>query len=89
VVRPYGQEKLVSIADQPSDFVRLAESAMLQRSQAQWLGKVDQFLSGMSWDRTWTKMAELEHDLAILKTKRATRRRSGVYHSTNESAGLN
>ncbi len=91
VVRPYGQEKLVYIADKAPDFIRFAEHAMRERARnPQWLEKVDQFLSGMSWDRTWKKMAELEHDFAILRTRRAPRRRQPLTHeSAIASSGIN
>ena len=60
VVSPYGELKLVSIADDPEDFVRAAER-LLNRSyeQTDWLNRVDQFLANMSWDKTWYEMSDL------------------------------
>ena len=61
VVKPYGQEKLVYIADRPHDFIVFAQKALNERRKdSRWLEKVDKFLAGMSWDRTWRKMVDLE-----------------------------
>jgi glycosyltransferase involved in cell wall biosynthesis len=63
VVRPYGESGLVGIADQPGDFVALAERALARSRDAQaheaWLRQVDDFLAGNSWTRTWRQMADL------------------------------
>jgi glycosyltransferase involved in cell wall biosynthesis len=64
VVRPYGVEKLVHIADDPSEFVQSAEQAMLSRNSRQRLASVDKFLAQMSWDVTWSRMAELVERVA-------------------------
>ncbi|HLL53519.1 MAG TPA: glycosyltransferase family 1 protein, partial [Myxococcaceae bacterium] len=52
VVRPYGEKKLVRIADTPEDFVREVE-ASLTMDRAEWLPRVDAFLATTSWDDTW------------------------------------
>ncbi|MTJ09545.1 UDP-galactopyranose mutase [Anabaena sp. UHCC 0204] len=60
VVRPYGDSKLVRIADTVSDFVTAAEQAMQQDTKASgWLSRVDAFLEQISWDRTWASMIKL------------------------------
>lgn len=60
VVRPYGQDGLVRIADTVTDFVAQAKAAMAEDTQASgWLGQVDTFLEQISWDRTWASMAQL------------------------------
>jgi UDP-galactopyranose mutase len=60
VVRPYGEQGLVRIADTVPDFVRAAEAAMRQDAgSARWLARVDAFLAGISWDRTWERMRRL------------------------------
>ncbi|HEY9761500.1 MAG TPA: glycosyltransferase family 1 protein [Trichocoleus sp.] len=57
VVRPYGQQNLVHIADTVEDFVAAAEKAMQQAHQdAEWRQKVDAFLANTSWDKTWSQM---------------------------------
>jgi UDP-galactopyranose mutase len=60
VVRPYGQLDLVKIADSPDEFIRAAEN-LLEASgdQAEWLSRVDDFLAGMSWEKTWQQMSDL------------------------------
>jgi UDP-galactopyranose mutase len=58
VVRPYGEQEFVEIADQPDDFICAIQRALRQPS-AEWRERVDRFLSGMSWDRTWSEMSAL------------------------------
>jgi UDP-galactopyranose mutase len=58
VVRPYGEQGLVRIADTPEDFVRAVEESMAQSTEA-WLPRVDAFLSRLSWDNTWNGMKRL------------------------------
>jgi len=58
VVRTYGKEGLVEIADTPESVVEKAE-LLLARPRAEWLARVDAYLSTMSWDRTWNAMASL------------------------------
>ena len=58
VVRPYGEQELVHIADRPADFIQAIEQALAAPSQG-WQERVDRFLSGMSWDRTWSEMSAL------------------------------
>lgn len=68
VVHPYALENLVSIADTPEDFVACVERAMDQaRFEPAWLQKVDYFLSRMSWDSTFKKMADLERKVRVMK----------------------
>jgi UDP-galactopyranose mutase len=60
VVRPYGESKLVRIADTVSEFVNAAELAMQEDIPAsEWLSRVDVFLEKISWDRTWASMMKL------------------------------
>jgi UDP-galactopyranose mutase len=58
VVRPYGQQALVHIADTAKDFVAAIEAAMNEDEQER-LRRVDAFLAQTSWDRTWAKMNDL------------------------------
>jgi UDP-galactopyranose mutase len=55
VVRPYGEMRLVRIADTVDTFVSAAESAMGEDRDAL-LTRVDTFLDGNSWDATWDRM---------------------------------
>ncbi|BCL39400.1 UDP-galactopyranose mutase [Nostoc sp. MS1] len=60
VVRPYGDLKLVRIADTVDEFVAAAEVAMQDDNVASgWLSRVDTFLEKISWDRTLASMIKL------------------------------
>jgi glycosyltransferase involved in cell wall biosynthesis len=58
VVRPYGEQGLVRIADEPVAFVRACEDAMaedpLERRR-----RHDAFLGQNSWDSTWQRIRAL------------------------------
>src|SRR4051812_30442186 len=55
VVHPYGDKKLVRIADTPEDFVSAIERSINEdRSERQ--READAFLSRMSWNETWAGM---------------------------------
>jgi UDP-galactopyranose mutase len=58
VVHPYGEAGLVRIADSPADFVA-AIGESLQAAPENWIQSVDRFLSGNSWDSTWSRMWKL------------------------------
>ncbi len=60
VVRPYGDMGLVRIADTAAELVAAAEELMSGATvDNAWLQQVDNFLAGMSWDRTWSEMSRL------------------------------
>ncbi len=59
VVRPYGDEALVHIAEDAEAWVGGIEKALAQRSDARWLARVDAHLAGNSWDETWARMSRL------------------------------
>lgn len=60
VVRPYGQDGLVRIADTVGEFVAAAETVMNENPDSSgWLHQVDAFLAQNSWDRTWAQMMQL------------------------------
>lgn len=56
VVTPYGHSGLVAIGDATTmpEILRLS----LTVPSPGWLGRVDQMLAGMSWDKTWAKMKD-------------------------------
>ncbi len=58
VVRPYGELGLVEIAATAEEFVAAAEKALREDSPER-LAKADEFLSHISWDKTWSEMAAL------------------------------
>jgi hypothetical protein len=60
VVTPYGEMDLVHIANGPDDFINAIEGLLDQNeSRVQWLSRVDNYLSLMSWDDTWSQMSAL------------------------------
>ena len=59
VIYPYGADGLVGIADTAAGFIELAEHDLAKTSDPHWLGKVDQYLSTISWDKTWKNMESL------------------------------
>jgi UDP-galactopyranose mutase len=75
VVRPYGDEELVHIADTVPEFVTAIEKALAQsQTNDDWLNRVDAFLSQISWDLTWQAMNELI-EAAIVTPKQETKSR--------------
>ena len=56
VVVPYGEQKLVHIADTAEEFITAAEKILKDKNKEEWLRKTDVFLSDISWDKTWDKM---------------------------------
>ena len=63
VVRPYGEQELVSIGDTPDEFIAAVEHALAEPT-TEWRERVDRFLSEMSWDRTWSEMSALVDEVA-------------------------
>jgi UDP-galactopyranose mutase len=59
VVSPYGEMGLVNIADGREAFSSAIEKALAESDRAEWLKRVDLFLSNMSWDETWSRMSGL------------------------------
>jgi UDP-galactopyranose mutase len=60
VIRPYGQQGLVRIADTVEDFVAAAEYLLSPSFNRQsWLRQVEESLMYNSWDRTWARMTQL------------------------------
>jgi glycosyltransferase involved in cell wall biosynthesis len=58
VVRPYGLQRLVRIADEVPDFVRACAAAMTEGADAR-NRRADAFLRQTSWDGTWSRMRVL------------------------------
>jgi UDP-galactopyranose mutase len=61
VVRPYGQQGLVRIADTVADFVAACAAAMAEDPLAR-RREADAFLRQTSWDGTWARMRHLIDD---------------------------
>jgi UDP-galactopyranose mutase len=64
VVSPYGEQGLVSIADNPGDFIEAAKLAMRKHNPVR-LRAVDAFLAQTSWDATWARMRELLEEVVV------------------------
>jgi len=58
VVSPYADNGLVAIASTAEDFIKHGESILAEPSRTEWLAKVDAFLAGNSWDKTWSQMVK-------------------------------
>jgi glycosyltransferase involved in cell wall biosynthesis len=72
VVKPYGEEGLVEIADGPEELVAAIERALAGYGEG-WLDRVDEFLSHGSWSRTWREMSDLI-DAAVAARREGPRR---------------
>jgi UDP-galactopyranose mutase len=55
VVRPYGQQGLVRIADDPASFADACAAAMAEDAAAR-VRQADAFLRQTSWDGTWRRI---------------------------------
>ena len=67
VIQPYGEKGLVRIADSADEFIKAAEIELQNKTDPKWLGKVDTYLSGISWDKTWRSMSLLMDKAIVLK----------------------
>ena len=85
VVRPYGELKLVEIADGPEEFIKAAEKIFAKSGQAEWLTRVDAFLENISWDKTWAQMSSLIDK--VIEKKRPARRASLPLNRVNQRTG--
>jgi glycosyltransferase involved in cell wall biosynthesis len=59
VVRPYGEEGLVAIADTPAAFAAAVDAALAERgtpAEAAWRAASEAQLASTSWDKTWARM---------------------------------
>lgn len=73
VVHPYGALNLVSIAETPAQFVQAVEQTLAQKDErAEWLERVDEFLSHTSWNQTWRQMVDLMETAMAHKRRSAT-----------------
>ena len=68
VVHPYGDKKLVSIADTPAEFIAATEQYLSTERSKSWLKEVDTLLKTMSWDDIYKRMDDLMNRSLNLKT---------------------
>ncbi len=72
VVHPYGDAGLVRIADGAAEWVEAVEAALAREpADAGRLERVDRFLAGISWDRTWGEMDGLLASAVAASTAQA------------------
>lgn len=78
VVRPYGERRLVHIADTVDEFIRAASIAGMDEAthDHHWRENVDAFLSQMSWEKTWSQMSQLIDRATAIRAS-GSERRSG------------
>lgn len=73
VVRPYGARGLVAIAETVAEFVAAIDGELRRADRRRWLGEVDDFLAGNSWDATWDGMQRLISAVAPAGERAAAR----------------
>ncbi len=69
VVRPYGERKLAEIADDAEAFIAACEGLLQVKHDTSRKAQTDAFLSGNSWDMTWSKMNELLVNAILVKRR--------------------
>lgn len=68
VVRPYGVQKLVRVADEPAEFAAALDAALsVDAVDPDWAARRDAFLAHNSWDITWQHMVDLMEARAVAK----------------------
>lgn len=81
VVKPYGELGLVKVASNAAEFGSAIEQC-LKPQDALWLEKVDRFLAGNSWDKTfegmWKEIEQQGWPQAVGSAKTSTEQRSGA-----------
>jgi UDP-galactopyranose mutase len=77
VVTPYAENGLVHIAATPAIFVAAAEAILIKAGYDEWLVKVDEFLSDISWDKTWQNMEVLIN--SAIENKQETKLKAHNY----------
>lgn len=71
VVRPYGDENLVYIADTVPEFVEAIALALDQnQTSSDWLDRVNAFLAQTSWDLTWQAMNDRIEEAIATNTRK-------------------
>lgn len=71
VVNPYGEKDLVKIARTAEEFVAAGEQILQSRGSTGQMNRADEFLSEMSWDKTWSEMNRLVRETIAEKSKSA------------------
>lgn len=80
VVRPYGDEGLVRIADEPAAFVAAVNAALAARgtlAEMRWARARDAMLAQTSWDVTWEAMKARLAEIGTFRDELGPRRKPG------------
>jgi UDP-galactopyranose mutase len=78
VVRPYGEQGLVRIADDPDEFVQAVEDSLSDDAEER-IPEYDRFLANTSWDKTWRAMENLiERTIETNRTGNLVRKAGAV-----------
>lgn len=78
VIRPYGEQHLVSIARGPEQFIQAIEELLSSAwDRAAWQKKVDALLAKNSWDYTWSRMMQLIESALYAGNKYDTKNQAG------------
>jgi UDP-galactopyranose mutase len=85
VVRPYGEQGFVRIADTPEEFVAACEAAMNEDAAAR-VERVEGFLAETSWDRTWKQMSDLIEEVASAR-RDAVKVQAGAVAARSDATG--
>ena len=85
VVRPYGEQGFVRIADTPEEFVAACEAAMNEDAAAR-IERVEGFLAETSWDRTWKQMSDLIEEVASAR-RDAVKVQAGAVAARSDATG--
>jgi UDP-galactopyranose mutase len=59
VINPYGENNLVHIVNNAFEFIEKASQELALKDKSKWLEKVDDYLKGISWDLTYSKINKL------------------------------
>ena len=59
VINPYGDKNLVHIYNDASELIEKVSAELSVKDKAEWLERVDEYLSNISWDLTFEKMNSL------------------------------
>lgn len=85
VIRSYGSSGLVSIADGTRQFVSSVDALLQSPPGPEFWVRVDQFLSRLSWDQTWSRMNRLiEEKLTLKSAVEGTSTPIGVITGSNQ-----
>lgn len=72
VVRPYGQRRLVRIANDPLAFVNACKRVLPTKHDQRRIRKTDEFLATNSWEKTWQQMNSLLCQSILAKSNAQT-----------------